>query len=313
MGIDDESHSAVRSATVRRFRGAALSFRGIPWPARRRVRDPCRGPDPRPMRFRSLLVPVVLMTLASVPSPTTAQEPDWAAARQETVAHLQAMIRMNTVNPPGNELQVARYLDSTLKAAGIETHLFEPTPGRGALVARLKGNGSKQPVHDHGAHGRRRRRARTLVGRSVRRRDQGRLPLRARRDRRQGDARREPRDDAAPQAARRRQGGHAVARRHLRRQLRRGDERRMGDGLADREPSRADQGGVRAERGRARAHRRREAAVRRRAEHGEGAAHRDGHGARTGRPRVGPARGERDPAARSRAREDLGLQGAACR
>jgi acetylornithine deacetylase/succinyl-diaminopimelate desuccinylase-like protein len=56
------------------------------------------------------------------------------------------MIRMNTVNPPGNELQVARYLDSTLKADGIETHLFEPTPGRGALVARIKGNGSKQPV-----------------------------------------------------------------------------------------------------------------------------------------------------------------------
>jgi len=87
-----------------------------------------------------------LMTLASIPSPTNAQEPDWTAARQETLAHLQAMIRMNTVNPPGNELQVARYLDSTLKAAGIETHLFEPTPGRGALVARIKGNGSKQPV-----------------------------------------------------------------------------------------------------------------------------------------------------------------------
>jgi len=86
------------------------------------------------------------MTLASIPTPTNAQEPDWTAARQETLAHLQAMIRMNTVNPPGNELQVARYLDSTLKSAGIETHLFEPTPGRGALVARIKGNGSKQPV-----------------------------------------------------------------------------------------------------------------------------------------------------------------------
>jgi acetylornithine deacetylase/succinyl-diaminopimelate desuccinylase-like protein len=55
------------------------------------------------------------------------------------------MIRMNTVNPPGNELQVARYLDSTLKAAGIETHLFEPTPGRGSLVARIKGSGASGP------------------------------------------------------------------------------------------------------------------------------------------------------------------------
>jgi acetylornithine deacetylase/succinyl-diaminopimelate desuccinylase-like protein len=84
------------------------------------------------------------MTLAT--DPLAAQEPDWNAARQETLGHLQAMIRMNTVNPPGNELQVARHLDSALKAEGIETHLFEPTPGRGALVARIKGNGSKQPV-----------------------------------------------------------------------------------------------------------------------------------------------------------------------
>jgi acetylornithine deacetylase/succinyl-diaminopimelate desuccinylase-like protein len=87
-----------------------------------------------------------IMTAAVMPNVARAQEPDWTAAEQETVTHLQAMIRMNTTNPPGNELAVARYLDSTLKAAGIETHLFEPAPGRGSLVARIKGNGSKQPV-----------------------------------------------------------------------------------------------------------------------------------------------------------------------
>jgi acetylornithine deacetylase/succinyl-diaminopimelate desuccinylase-like protein len=85
------------------------------------------------------------MTLAISPS-VAAQEPDWNAASRETLANLQAMIRMNTVNPPGNELQVARYLEEALKREGIETHLFEPAPGRGALVARLKGNGSKKPV-----------------------------------------------------------------------------------------------------------------------------------------------------------------------
>ncbi|MEO5817482.1 MAG: M20/M25/M40 family metallo-hydrolase [Gemmatimonadaceae bacterium] len=83
------------------------------------------------------------MTLATTAS---AQEPDWGAAHKETLGHLQTMIRLNTVNPPGNEMQVAKYLESTLKAAGIETHLFEPAPGRAAFVARLKGNGSKQPV-----------------------------------------------------------------------------------------------------------------------------------------------------------------------
>lgn len=75
-----------------------------------------------------------------------ARQPDWGAVRDETVRHLRRLIQLNTVNPPGNEIAVARYLDSTLRSAGIETHLFEPSPGRAAFVARLKGNGSKQPV-----------------------------------------------------------------------------------------------------------------------------------------------------------------------
>jgi acetylornithine deacetylase/succinyl-diaminopimelate desuccinylase-like protein len=71
---------------------------------------------------------------------------DWNAVSRETVAHLQRMIRIDTVNPPGNELPVAQYLESVLKTAGIETHLFEPAPGRAALVARIRGNGSRRPV-----------------------------------------------------------------------------------------------------------------------------------------------------------------------
>lgn len=73
-------------------------------------------------------------------------EPDWPAAHTETLAHLQAMLRMNTVNPPGDELRVAQHLETTLKGAGIETQLFEPTPGRGTLVARLRGDGTREPV-----------------------------------------------------------------------------------------------------------------------------------------------------------------------
>jgi acetylornithine deacetylase/succinyl-diaminopimelate desuccinylase-like protein len=79
-------------------------------------------------------------------APAAARQPDWSAVGQETVRHLRRLIQLNTVNPPGNEITVARYLDSTLRAAGIETHLFEPSPGRAAFVARLKGNGAKQPV-----------------------------------------------------------------------------------------------------------------------------------------------------------------------
>jgi acetylornithine deacetylase/succinyl-diaminopimelate desuccinylase-like protein len=101
----------------------------------------------RCMRPRQLLAASVLVTSsATLASAQSAQEPDWSAAAKETLGHLQAMIRLNTVNPPGNELQVARHLEAALNAEGIETHLFEPAPGRGALVARLKGNGSRKPV-----------------------------------------------------------------------------------------------------------------------------------------------------------------------
>jgi hypothetical protein len=89
---------------------------------------------PFPMHRLLRLLSVMTMTLS--PSLAGAQSPDWNATSRETLAHLQRMIRMNTVNPPGNEMQVAQYLDSTLKAAGIETHLFEPAPGRAAFVAR---------------------------------------------------------------------------------------------------------------------------------------------------------------------------------
>ena len=71
---------------------------------------------------------------------------DWEGTLWECIAHLQALIRMDTVNPPGREMGVARYMDDVLRGAGIETTLLEPAPGRAALIARLKGNGKRRPV-----------------------------------------------------------------------------------------------------------------------------------------------------------------------
>lgn len=86
------------------------------------------------------------MTSTDTTLATAAHVIDWSAVSRETIAHLQRMIRINTVNPPGNELAVAKYLESVLRAEGIETHLFEPAPGRAAFVARLKGDGTRRPV-----------------------------------------------------------------------------------------------------------------------------------------------------------------------
>ena len=71
---------------------------------------------------------------------------DGAAARDEVVAHLRRLIQFDTTNPPGNELPVARYLETVMVAAGIAVRLLEPAPGRGAVVGRLRGTGARKPV-----------------------------------------------------------------------------------------------------------------------------------------------------------------------
>jgi acetylornithine deacetylase/succinyl-diaminopimelate desuccinylase-like protein len=71
---------------------------------------------------------------------------DWEGALWSCIAHLQALIRMDTVNPPGQEISVARYLDDVLRGAGIETTLVEPDHGRAAVIARLRGTGGARPV-----------------------------------------------------------------------------------------------------------------------------------------------------------------------
>jgi acetylornithine deacetylase/succinyl-diaminopimelate desuccinylase-like protein len=72
--------------------------------------------------------------------------PDWQSAVGETISRLQAIIRFDTTNPPGNELPLALYLESALRDEGIDTTLFKPEENRAVLIGRIRGNGSKRPV-----------------------------------------------------------------------------------------------------------------------------------------------------------------------
>lgn len=73
-------------------------------------------------------------------------EADRAAVEAETIERLQALIRFDTTNPPGDEGELAAYLAKTLVDEGIETQLLVPVENRAAVVARLRGNGTKRPV-----------------------------------------------------------------------------------------------------------------------------------------------------------------------
>jgi acetylornithine deacetylase/succinyl-diaminopimelate desuccinylase-like protein len=61
--------------------------------------------------------------------------------RVETVDLLQRLIRIDTVNPPGNETAAAELLREYLEANGVECELYARVPERANLVARIRGNG----------------------------------------------------------------------------------------------------------------------------------------------------------------------------
>lgn len=73
-------------------------------------------------------------------------KPDWEAARAETIAKLQTIIRFDTTNPPGNELPLAVYLDGILRQEGIESQLLHSAKNRAQVIARIPGNGGRRPV-----------------------------------------------------------------------------------------------------------------------------------------------------------------------
>jgi acetylornithine deacetylase/succinyl-diaminopimelate desuccinylase-like protein len=67
----------------------------------------------------------------------------------EAVETLRQYLRINTTNPPGNELASARFLKAFLEKEGIEAQLLDTVElgaGRANLYARLKGNGSKKAI-----------------------------------------------------------------------------------------------------------------------------------------------------------------------
>ena len=59
---------------------------------------------------------------------------------------LQALVRFDTTNPPGNEFLAINWVRDFLASAGIESKLLAKDPNRPNLIARLKGSGSAAPL-----------------------------------------------------------------------------------------------------------------------------------------------------------------------
>lgn len=85
---------------------------------------------------------LVLVTMVAIPLATPLEvsaQFDLEALQDEAVEWLQEYIRLNTINPPGNEALGAAFFAEIFDAEGIEYEIAESAPGRGNIWARLEG------------------------------------------------------------------------------------------------------------------------------------------------------------------------------
>lgn len=94
----------------------------------------------------SLLLLLFISCAAAQQAGQPAAAPDFNAVRQETIQVLGELIKIDTSNPPGNETKAAQYLKQILDREGIASEIVESAPGRGSIIARLKGSGKKRPL-----------------------------------------------------------------------------------------------------------------------------------------------------------------------
>jgi acetylornithine deacetylase/succinyl-diaminopimelate desuccinylase-like protein len=98
------------------------------------------------VRHRMILA-LGILTCGLVSSLASAQAaPDWQAVEAEAIRTIQAYVRINTSNPPGDVTKAADFLTGLLQREGIPVKRYEPGPGRAIILARLKGAGTAKPL-----------------------------------------------------------------------------------------------------------------------------------------------------------------------
>ena len=101
----------------------------------------------RRLALLSFMLPAALGAQSRAPGPKTPI--DWPTIEREGVALLRDYLRVNSTNPPGNELEAARFLRDFLGKQGIEAQILDTAElgaGRANLYARVKGDGSKRAI-----------------------------------------------------------------------------------------------------------------------------------------------------------------------
>ena len=97
------------------------------------------------IRSSALLLASSILLVTAAPGADWASV-DWDKLKPETLRHFQSVVRINTTNPPGNEIAAAEYIQKVFAAEGIPSKIYTLDAGRANLVARIPGNGKKKPI-----------------------------------------------------------------------------------------------------------------------------------------------------------------------
>ena len=95
---------------------------------------------------------VFLCTFFAAVLPSVAQTPDWSKVNEEALGHFQALLRIDSSDPPGNETRVAEYVRKVMEAEGIPVTLAAKDPARANVIARLRGNGDRKSTRLNSSH-----------------------------------------------------------------------------------------------------------------------------------------------------------------
>lgn len=89
----------------------------------------------------------VLYSAGSAGAQTAAARPDLAKLADEAQGWLSDLIKINTVNPPGNEAATAKYIAAIFQKEGISNEVIEVVPGRSIVIARLQAGPLPDPAN----------------------------------------------------------------------------------------------------------------------------------------------------------------------
>ncbi|HUZ45385.1 MAG TPA: M20/M25/M40 family metallo-hydrolase [Terriglobia bacterium] len=104
--------------------------------------------------IKSVFIPAALFVFAACVfaappaelSANAASRLDWTKYQNATVRLMQDYLRIDTSNPPGNELAAAVFFHRLFDANGIPNTIFPLAPKRADIYAILKGDGSLPPI-----------------------------------------------------------------------------------------------------------------------------------------------------------------------